>query len=100
MTNLQALDAAAKLVKKAFPIGKAVIGALLAMPTATVILNKLKGYDPKKALQVPPTASLPPDVYKQLADRLAAIQAGSVSTRPNPLLRAAQGLQSYRRIYS
>ena len=96
MTDSQAACAAAKFVKRG-GIGKAIIGALLAMPTATVLLNKLKGYDPKKALRAPAEpAPLSPEAYKLLAVRLAAQQMRLGLGRPNPLLESARGLRAYR----
>ena len=96
MIDSQAACAAAKLVKRG-GIGKAIIGALLAMPTATVLLNKLKGYDPKKALRAPAApVPLSPEAYKLLAVRLAAQQMRLGLARPNPLLESARGLRAYR----
>ena len=98
MTDVDAACTAARMVKKAFalPIGKIIAGALLAMPPATYLLNRIRGYDPQKAMKLPEVPAMRPIAHGALAARLALQRALRGLKGPNPLLQSAQGLRSYR----
>ncbi len=100
MTDVDAACAAARLVKRAgaLPIGKILAGVLLAMPPTTYLLNKLRGYDPQKSMQLPEVPAMRPIAHSGLMARLALHRALRGLEGPNPLLQSARGLQAYRKV--
>ncbi len=100
MTNVEAACAAAKMVKRAIPIGKILAGTLVAMPAATYLINRLRGYNPQKAMKLPKTPEMRSTTHGELLARIAMQRALLGFKGQNPLLQSARGLQSYRRIYA
>lgn len=90
--NVEAACIAAKMVKRALPMGTVAAGTLVAMPVLTYLMNKLKGHDPRKTAQ--------PTAHGDVAARLALQRALLGLEGQNPLLQSAQGLQAYRRDYT
>lgn len=91
------------MTKSSVPLGRLFVGSLLAMPTATYLLNRLRGYDPRKAMRMPTEEPVPEmrlGAYGELAARLAARQALMRLESPGSLFQPARGLREYRRIYA
>ena len=87
-------ETAAGMVKKAFP-WLAIPAALAAMPTITMLMNRLSGHDPAKAKEPAPTPEgTSPAARKQLYARILATHA--LQPRQPALMQTAKGLHRYR----
>ncbi len=99
MTDIEVACATAKMVKHAIPIGRILAGALVAMPAATYLINRLRGHDPQKVIQPRQAPEMQPAAHRELVARIALQRALLGLEGQNPLLQSARGLQSHRRIY-